>query len=187
MMAMKPKEKMGPGLLVLISIIVFILSLAYALVLPEPGVAGIVTARVKSLKKIEDDLKNIRAQAGKTEAAVRPRLWRGDAEAVTAAVLQALTLEANRRKVNLSAFRPQRPLALEGVMELPFSVQLSGPYPAVRAVAASLDRGGSQLALRSIQVASMDAASSAVTATLGLSAYAAPSPEEAPKTGDIRG
>ena len=60
---------------------------------------------------------------------------------------------------------------LDGVTELPISVQISGPYNEVRSVAATLDSGTSRIALRSMQIAASDSASSAVTVTLGISAY----------------
>jgi hypothetical protein len=171
MIRLTPRNDAGQRFLILLSSAILACSLLYALFVPAPGAAGVASARVGSRRKIQEEIVSVRARTKRIEAAIQPRLWRGDAEIVTAIVLEQLTGEANRRKVKLSAFRPQRPQTLEGMTELPFSVHLSGPYPAVRAIMAALDAAGSRLALRSVQVASSDGASNAVTATLGLSAY----------------
>ena len=104
--------------------------------------------------------------------------WSGNPERVTAEVLAQLTRQASGGGLKMGAFRPQRVQLLDGAQELPYSVQVSGPFPAVRAFAASLDSSGGKLAVRSIQIAASDASSSTVTATITLSAYVTSEPEK---------
>jgi Tfp pilus assembly protein PilO len=86
-------------------------------------------------------------------------------------VLAQLAQQAQRRSLKIGAFRPQKQQTLAGLTELPYSVQVSGPFLSVRAFLSVLDSSSSKLALRSVQIASADGKSSLVTATLGLSAY----------------
>ena len=191
MISFKHRNDRLPSALILLSIAVLAGTLGYMLLVPPPSAAGVVAGRERSRRQLEQEIARATARTEEVRKAVKPRLWQGNAEAVTAAVLNQLTEQAARRSLRITAFRPQRSQALEGITELPFSVQISGPYAAVRATMAALDAAGSKLAVRSVQVASSDGETSAVTATLGVSAYiaaadAAPAPP-ARGTGGTRG
>jgi Tfp pilus assembly protein PilO len=70
--------------------------------------------------------------------------------------------------------------------ELPFSVQITGAFPKISALLKGLDAPDTTIALRSVQIAASDGASSQVTATLGLSVYieaAAPAKPAVPSGG----
>jgi Tfp pilus assembly protein PilO len=163
-------EGLASGL-ILLSILILIGSLVVMLFVSKPTTAGIVAGRDRSRRTIEEEIEKAKARTKEIQVAVQPRLWTGNPEAITASVLAQLTKEAAGRKLQIGAFRPQRPQALPGVTELPFTVQVSGPYPVVRSFMASLDASGSKIALRSVQIASSDAATNAVTATLGISTF----------------
>ena len=187
MISFKNRDEALPSALIVFSLVILAGTLFYMLLVPAPSAAGVAKGRQISHRKIQDEIDSARARVKELEAAARPRQWQGNADTVTAAVLGQLTAQANRRALKITAFRPQRAQVLEGIAELPFSVQISGPYPAVRDVVTSLDTPGSRLALRSVQVASSDAATSAVTATLGLSAYIASGETPSPAKGGSRG
>jgi Tfp pilus assembly protein PilO len=163
-------EGLASGL-ILLSILILLGSLTVMLFVPKPTTAGIVAGRDRSRRTIEEEIERAKERAKEIQAAVQPRLWTGTPESITASVLAQLTKEAAGRKLQIGAFRPQRPQMLTGVTELPFSVQVSGPYPVVRAFMTALDASGSKITLRSVQIASSDAATNAVTATLGISAF----------------
>ena len=92
---------------------------------------------------------------------------------MSAGVLAILTKESNDHSLKLGDFRPEKSLGLSAMTEMPYSAQISGPYPAIRAVMADLDTSTSKVALHSAQIASSEQASNVVTATLGVSAYLA--------------
>ena len=189
MINFKQRDEVLPSALIVLSIVILAATLAYMLLVPPPTAAGMAKGREMSRQKIQDEIDRARARSAQIEKANRARLWQGNVDTVTSAALGKLTDLANRRSLKMTAFRPQRPQELEGVSEIPFSVQISGPYPAVRAMIAALDSSGAKLALRSVQMASSDPATSAVTATLGLSAYIASEPTTPPtrSTGGSRG
>jgi len=167
----KQPEERAPSALILLSIVILAGTLAYMLFVPPPSAAGLAKGRALSRQKIEDEIAATRKQTQQAQKQVAARIWRGNAETITAAVLAKLTEQANRQALKLTAFRPQRPQQVPGVTELPYSVQISGPYPVVRAMLEFLDHPGNKLVLRSVQIAASDAASSMVTATVGISAY----------------
>lgn len=123
-----------------------------------------------------DDIADTRRQSREARAAIRPRLSRGDPEAVTATVLEQLTAQTGKRSLKLTAFRPDRSQVFEQVTELRFDAQVAGPYAGVHSLLGALDAGGSKVVLRSVQVTLSQAAGSTVTATLGLSAFVATDP-----------
>ncbi|HVK06202.1 MAG TPA: type 4a pilus biogenesis protein PilO [Armatimonadaceae bacterium] len=168
---LKSKADVLPSVLMALSIIVLLGSLVVMVAVPKPSTAGLARGKDRSRLKVEEEIEQAKQRHKETQAAVAPRLWSGDPETVTASVLAKLTQEASGRKLQVGAFRPQKPQTLSGVTELPYSLQVSGGYPQVRGFLSTLDAPGSKLALRSIQVAAADANTSTVTATLGVSAY----------------
>ena len=168
----KNRQEAGPSAVMLTALVVLAGALAYMLLVPTPTTEGLAKGKERSRKQLEDQIVMAQQSGQLARTQTASRLWQGDLDMISASVLAQLTQEANGRKLKLSAFRPQRTLNLPELTELPFSVQVSGPYPAVQAFAATLDRPSTRLALRSLQLASSDAASNTVTATLGISAFA---------------
>lgn len=194
MLNFKNREEALPSGLIVLSLLILLGSLLYMVLVPKPTTAGLATGRERSRKQLEEEIVKAKTRELEARKAFAPRLWAGNTETVTASVLADLTNKANKSKLQVGAFRPQKLQPLEGLTELPFSIQVAGPFPAVRAFVATLDVPNSRLALRSMQIASSDAGSSAVTATLGISAYMlsiTPSDEkeaaEKPTTGGNRG
>lgn len=171
MIDFKHPEMRLPSALIAFSLLILLGTLIYMVAVPAPSATVSARGREMSRRKIQDEIETAKKRAQQLQAEARPRLWQGDSDAVAAAALDTLTNQARQRGLKLAAFRPQRPQALEGLTELPFSVQVSGPFPAVQATLSALGSQNSRLALRSVQIAASDAETGAVTATLGLSAY----------------
>lgn len=176
MISFQRREDVAPSLLVILSILVLAGTLAYMLLVPKPSAAGGARAWTSSRRRMVDDIADTRRQSREARAAIRPRLWRGDPEAVTATVLEQLTVQTGKRSLKLTAFRPDRSQAFEQVTELRFDAQVAGPYAGVHSLLGALDAGGSKVVLRSAQITLSQAAGSTVTATLGLSAFVATDP-----------
>ena len=171
MINFKRRDEILPSSLILAAILMLVGTLLYMLLVPVPTTAGLAKGRNLSRHKITKEIDTVKARAVELEKANAAYVWNDTADAVTANILNNITAQAKRKSLKMTAFRPQRPQTLESLTELPFSVQLSGPYPAVRDVVAALNNAKSKIALRSLQMASSDGGSSAVTATLGFSAY----------------
>ena len=175
MISFRRREDIAPSALILLSIILLTGTLLYMLLVPPPSVAGQVAAREQAMQQLQRETADAKRQARQAQAALGSRLWHGDSDTISAAVLALLTEQTRQHALKLGAFRPQRPQALSGVTDLPISVQITGPYPRVQAVMAALDAPNTSVALRSAEIAASDETSDAVTATLGVSAYIASS------------
>ena len=185
MINFKREEDRLPSILIVISIVTLLGALLFMLLVPAPSVKGLATKREKSRKQLEKDIDYAEEETQKMAEAIRPRLWKGDLEAITAQVLAKATATVLPKKVKLTAFRPQRPQTFTGTTELPYSIMLSGAYPAIRETLAIFDAPASKMVVRSVQVAASDAGSDIVTATIGVSVYteaaAKPTATPAPK------
>lgn len=173
MISFRRREDIVPSALILLAIVLLTGTLLYMLLVPPPSVAGQVAVREQAKQQLQRETVQAKQQARQAQAALGTRLWRGDADTISAAILALLTEQTHQHALKLGAFRPLRPQVLSGITELPFSVQISGPYPRVQAVMAALDAANTSVALRSVQIAASDETTDAVTATLGVSAYIA--------------
>ncbi len=174
------REDITPSVLMIVSVVVLAGTLAYMLL--APGAAHSTRTAAGSRRRMVDDIAETRHQTRAARRAIQPRLWHGNPEFVTAAALSQLTRQAEKRSLKLTSFRPDRPQEFADVTELRFDVQVAGPYAGLHSFLAAQDAGGSRLVLRSVQITasqmelqstSSHAAGSAVTASLGLSAFVA--------------
>jgi Tfp pilus assembly protein PilO len=190
MLNFRNKDEILPSALIALSLLLLLATLTYMLLVPAPSAAGIAKGRERSKRQIQTEIARAKVKTAKAKEAYAARLWTGSADTILADTLARLTTRAAHHRLQMAAFRPQKAKALGALTELPCSVQVSGPYPAVVAFLGSLDAKGTQIALRSAQVTAADAATGAVTATLGLSVYyadAAPATAPTVKTAKTGG
>lgn len=157
--------------ILVLSLLVIAASVASITVAPKPDPEAARNAHRRTVAKLIATRDQSKRDAQSADAAAAKRIWPGDSDAVTSALMAGLTREADARELKMAGFRAQRVVDYQGITELPFSVQVVGPYPSVRAFLAMLDRPGTRILLRSAQLASADAATDTVSATLGVSAF----------------
>jgi len=167
----KQRDEVLPSAIVLASIIIMTGTLLFQLLAPKPSSDLINRGHPSIRRHTIGDIAAAKARAAQTTAAIMPRLWQGDPDSVSAAVLAQLTAQTTQRSLKLGAFRPQRSVVLSGITELPYSVQITGPYAGIHGVLESIDGTGSKIVLHSVQIAASEEQSNEVSATLGLSAY----------------
>jgi hypothetical protein len=178
MISFKTREDYLPSSLMLISIVLLLGCLIYMIVVPAPTTAGDVISRNAKINTVTSDILYSRKRANEARAAVVPKLWTGSSNHVSAAVLALITANTSQNSLKLTAFRPQRTVDLDGVTELPYTVQLAGTFADIRDVMRSLDAGNSKVVLRSVQVNASEEVTNTVQATLVISAYIASSTDD---------
>jgi Tfp pilus assembly protein PilO len=154
-----------------LSLLVILASVGLITVAPRPDPEAAQNSHRKTLAKLNSTRDQAQLDATSAEKAAAKRIWLGDSDAVTSALMAGLTREADARDLKMAGFRAQRVVDYQGITELPFSVQVIGTYPEVRSFLAMLDKPGTRILLRSAQLASADAATDTVSATLGVSAF----------------
>lgn len=170
------KDRILPSALILIAIVIMAGATIFDLLTPTPGGPQTGHNHTMARRRLADDIFDAKMSEAKAKTALAPKLWKGNPDSVSSGVLAQITGEANKNSLALAAFRPQRSVDLGVVTELPYTVQISGPYPGIRAVLAAIDGKNSKVVLRSVQIASSEQSSNIVSATIGVSAYLAASP-----------
>ena len=168
----KRPEDVLPSALILLALVILAVSLGLILLAPVQTKAAVDKSHKNSLRKLVNQISDLNRRADSAQKEAATRLWTGDAETVSTSVLGSLTNQANSLSLKVGAFRPQRIVQVDGLTELPFSVQITGPYTRVRKVLATYDTSVSKVAIRSVQIASSaQSSTNDITATLQLSAY----------------
>jgi hypothetical protein len=176
MIDFKQKDKVVPSALIVIALVIMAGATVFDRLFPVPAGAAVGTHHSLTRRTMSKDTKMAETDGEKARKALMPKLWQGNSENVSAGVLALLTNASNQHSLKLGAFRPQRPQPLGAITELPYTVQVNGPYPGIRTVMTSLDATNSKIVLRSAQIASSEQGTNAVSATLGVSAYLAADP-----------
>jgi len=165
-----PADRTTNGLVVG-SAIVMLATFCYAVFVPARSARDVAAGRQRSRATVEKDIETAKESVRDAETANQARVWTGDTETVTATLLDRWTRETKSMGLNLVSFRPQKTRIVAGLVELPVTVQVSGTWPRVASLLNRSDKPGARVVLRGVQIASADAASDAVTATLQFHVY----------------
>ena len=171
------REDVLPSILILLSIAMLAGTLAFRLIVPIPTSRALTHAHVLANRVLLSQFTTAKQRAVTAGAAIEPRLWLGNSDVVSANVLALVTNAARSQALTLAAFRPQRAQALDGIAEIPYSVQVTGTYSGIRGLMNTLDSDNSKVVLRSVQIASSEEAGGAVTASIGLSVFIPSDPD----------
>ncbi len=171
MISFKTSEDAVPSTLIVLSAIIVVGFLVYCLLYPVPDPSSVSQNAASQISLIKASTEKDQQLANVARSAISARVWTGDQNHIGTSVLGLVTDTTAANGVKLTAFRPQRSIALDGAVELPYSVQLSGPYPGVRSVMQALDSHTSRVVLKSVQVSASEEVTGSVTSTLVISAY----------------
>ena len=181
MINFKDRELAGPSAVIVAALVILLCTAIFYFAVPEPTVAGLATKSQRNKTQLVTDTEQAKERAKSDEAATQAQIWEGDPENVEARALAELTNHAAAGKLQMSAFRPEKTVSVNGLLEVPFNVQVAGPYLSILSFLRSLDASSTKIALRSIQVAASGGNSSDVTATVGFSVYCADTTVVTPK------
>jgi Tfp pilus assembly protein PilO len=145
--------------------------LLFDLLAPKPTIQGKLTQRMRSDQALLTETHRLNAEYAAARAALEARIWQGTTDSVGAAALAKATSLAKNHGLNLTAFRPQKPVQEGELTRLAFVMTLEGSYPALQAMVRSLETPAHRLSVHLVQVASADEASDSVNATVGVSAF----------------
>ncbi len=172
----KDKTLVIPSAIIVVSLMVLVVALLVGVLVPLPSTNGLAKSPELQLKDLNHQITMLQVQEQTAGQTIAARTWQGSQNDVSAAILANLTAQAKQEGLAVGSFRPQRTTDLNGVTELPYAVQITGPYPGVRLMMRSLDSSQSKVVLRSAQITAATNSTTDVAATLGLSAYVATDP-----------
>lgn len=162
------------NLVIIVSAIVIVGVFVAEFFLPEPVMSKErqrYTAQVRETKLETEEAKE---QLVILTDALERFTYSGQAEAVTPKILEQVNQLAETKSVNVKSFRPQRIEPSEGLVKLPYVLQISGTYPNVVSFVRTIDEPSTLFSVYLLQVAAADGETDQVNATVGIVAFARP-------------
>lgn len=151
--------------------ILAILGAGIAILFPKEAETTPLGVRKSKEAELRKKASAAKTRAEAVEAEISKALWTESNEQIEATALAVVDKTAKARGVRISGFRPQKPMTEQGLTRVPFLVSVEGTFPAVCDLARDLGTRENRLAVNIIQVASADAASDRVNATIGILAF----------------
>lgn len=153
-----------------IASILIVLMLVANFALPAPKAKG---AQDYFNKEKELSTQRLIAEKDKKEFADfnAKKLWNLGPEALGPIAMGKVSNMAKASGLNMVAFRPQRTTAAGDLVRYGYQISLEGSFSKVIEFTRKLETPETRLAVVSLQVASTDGASDAVSATVGVVAY----------------
>jgi hypothetical protein len=150
------------GVLAIVAIAVF------ALAVPKPKVDPKLD---RPIAELEAERERLHERNDATKASVEAMTWQVKRDEVTPQAMAWVSKTAEANFVAVSAFRPQRTIETDGLAQMNYLVTAEGSFPNVMRLIGAFESEGSLLAVRTVQLASVDGASDTVRVTLGVVAY----------------
>ncbi len=166
----------------LIGAVLLLFATAFWIMQPLPEEKKVANQRLRTERDIGKQIDAAESNNATLQADIDPMLWDGTAEQVGPRALSTVTKLAQTRHLKIIAFRPQKPVDAEGLVQIPFSISVEGAYPDTMRLVKDLETSNSKLAVSLVQVQASDAATDHVTGTVNVVAYMKPAPAPAATT-----
>lgn len=156
--------------------------LAFDQFVPMPKPSKRTLSQIRTENQTRTEMDKLREDLKTGQAVIAARIWTESPDIVGALALDRATNLAKASGLNLSAFRPQKPIEEGELVRLPFVMTLEGSFAGLEKFVKNLETDANRLSVTLVQAASADGASDLVNATVGISAFIEkPKAEPAPK------
>lgn len=151
------------------AIAVLVLIAAFHLLYPKPGqTAGTKAQTVEEMRtKAKQDQSRLDALAAQNAGLV----WSVGRDEVGPKAMAWVSRQAAANFVKVSAFRPQNVVEVGDLVQLNYLVTTEGPYLSVMNLIRQIESKDSHLAIKMVQIGSINGATDDVRASVGLVAY----------------
>ncbi|MFN3730072.1 MAG: type 4a pilus biogenesis protein PilO [Fimbriimonadaceae bacterium] len=157
-----------------LSLVATLLMVVWTLLYPAPDPEENIGRYRREERQILENVETVRNQALALREVTDVAVWRVGPDLVAPAVLDEITALAKKHDIKLVAFRPQKTVDRDPLIQLPMTITLDGGFGKVSAMINDLDQPRNKVAMNLIQISSADGASDRVTATVGISAFIDP-------------
>lgn len=150
----------------------------YDLVVPKPAEAKTKQQRTFDVNMQMHNVEIHKSDLAKAQAASARYIWSvKKTDEIGASSLKTITAMAQKHKVTVLGFRPQKATSDSGLQVLPYLIILEGDFPGMSAFLNDLENVQTKLAVTMVQLASADANTDRVNANIGVTAYSLPLPQ----------
>jgi Tfp pilus assembly protein PilO len=167
----RTKSDTATSVAILVSLAILVVTGLVMLFVPKPTTDGLARGKVRSERELEDRLKKLKADKVKLATQIVTHTWPLKMEEIGPKGLESINAFAGKHRLKLMAFRPQKPLEVNNLTQLPFLISIEGPYPAIMRFVKELENPSLKLGTNLVQISGSDPNSDLVSATIGVVAY----------------
>jgi Tfp pilus assembly protein PilO len=167
----RTKAEAGTSIAILLALLTLVVTGIVMVFVPEPNAAGLAAGKIRSQRELEDRITNLKKDQTKAKEKIAKQVWALPIQEVGPKALESITAYAQKEKLKLVAFRPQKTAEVNGLTQLPFVISIEGPYPGIMKFLKDLDQPDLKLGTNLVQVSSSDPNTDLVSATVGVVAY----------------
>ena len=170
MINIRDKDQLPSTVIMSLAVIVLLGALGLA-IFPKPSAASL-QAKAKSVfndtvRKIDQD----RATAADAERFVASQSFSDPAQTVEHYSIKAVSNLSYKHRVKLTGIRPQRPVIIGDLTQLPFLINVTGSFLDVLAFEKDLETSSNKLAVNSVQMSASDPSTDNVVVNINVVAY----------------
>ena len=125
----------------------------------------------RPIEQLEEEKAGLREQNDQAASEIESMTWQTSRDEISPRAMAWVSRAAQANYVTVSAFRPQRTVEAEGLDQLNYLVTAEGAFLNVMGLIDAFESEGSLLAVKTVQLASVDGSTDTVRVTLGLVAY----------------
>jgi len=157
------------------AIVALLFVVLYHFLAPMPGQSG--PGQQKTVAEFDEERRKKLEANEAAQDTVAQMTWQTSRDEITPSAMAWVSRQGQANFVDIKAFRPQRTIEADGLDQLNYLVTAEGPFPNVMRFIDAFESEGSLLAIKVVQLSSMNGTDDTVRATIGLVAYqeAAPS------------
>lgn len=151
------------------AVVALVLLAAYHVLAPMPGQAG--TGAGKSVAELERERRQKHEANEAAKQEITQMTWQTSRDEVTPAAMAWVSKQGQANFVAIKAFRPQRTLEADGLDQLNYLVTAEGSFLNVMNFIDAFESEESLLAIKVVQITSLNGSDDSVRASVGLVAY----------------
>jgi Tfp pilus assembly protein PilO len=171
MISFRTRDDSVAAAIAILAILILTGALGVLLFVPNPTEAGITRGRPRMIANLQREVADLKKESAAITMQIEPLLWDASVAQIAPQALASINRLAASHKVQILAFRPQKPIETTGLTLMPFSLTVDGSYPNVMQVVKDLDKSNLKLAVGLVQVGASDGATDHVTGTINIVAY----------------
>lgn len=171
MINFRTKADAGASIAIIIALAVLIGTAVVMIFVPPPGTAGIAGGKIRSQRDLTERLNKLEADRKSSRVYIANQVWAVPLAEVGPRALESVTSFAQKNRLKLVAFRPQKPVEVNELTQIPFVIAIEGSYPNVLRFVKDLETPALKLGTSMIQISTSDPNSDLVSASIGVVAY----------------
>ncbi len=180
MISFRTKEDGLASAVIVLSLIAIVILAATMAFVPLPSSQGLAKGKLLAQGKIDDEIESAKKRIADAQKVLDAGLRTGTQDQVSPAVLADVAAVTKAAKVSMTGFRPQRTAVVGVLTQFPFVFTVEGGFMAVMDTLKRLEDPKTKLSVHLVQLTNTDPATDNVTATVGVTAFAA-SPKVEPE------